>query len=144
MGQHLRRILILDTDPDTLIKLQHVLEEADIDATITWNELEACQLIETIPFDLLLLEDHPPELNAAAILDDLSLRGTCPPVLILRGILGEKDAECFRRLGAIGVAPKRDPFAVLEQVTMALAPIQFQAKQAKTGAIESRTLQAAS
>ena len=139
-----RRALIIDTDPDTLIKLQHVLEEANIDATITWDELEACQLIESTPFDLLLIGDHPPELNAAAILDDLSLRGTCPPVLILRGIFGEKDAECFRRLGAFGVAPKRDPFAVLEQVTKVLAPIPFKGKEANAGAIESRTLQAAS
>ena len=138
------RALVVDTDQDTLIKLQHVLEEADIDATITWDELEACQLIETTPFDLLLIGDHPPELNAAAILDDLSLRGTCPAVLILSRICGEKDAESFRRLGAIGVAPKRDPFAVLEQVTKALAAIQFQAKQAKAGATESRSLQAAS
>ena len=103
-----RRALLLDTDPDTLITLQHALEEADIDATVTWDEMEACQLIEATPFDLILVGDHPPELNAAAMLDDLSLRGTCPPVLILRGIFGEKDAEYFRRLGAIGVVPKRD------------------------------------
>lgn len=139
-----RRALIIDTDPDTLITLQHVLEEADIDATVTWDETEACQLIETTPFDLLLIGDHPPELNAAAILDDLSLRGTCPPVLILRGIFGEKDSEYFRRLGAIGVAPKRDPLAVLEQVTKALAPIQFMAKAAKAGLIETRASRAAS
>lgn len=139
-----RRALLLDTDPDTLITLQHALEEADIDATVTWDELEASQLIETTPFDLLLLGDHPPELNAAAILDDLSLRGTCPPVLILRGIFGEKDAECFRRLGAIGVAPKRDTLAVLEHVTRALAPIRFRAKTAKAGLTETRAFRAAS
>jgi CheY-like chemotaxis protein len=62
-----RRALLLDTDPDTLITLQHALEEADIDATVTWDEMEACQLIEATPFDLILVEDHPPELNAAAI-----------------------------------------------------------------------------
>ena len=139
-----RRALLLDTDPDTLITLQHALEEADIDATVTWDEVEASQLIETTPFDLLLIGDHPPELKAAAILDDLSLRGTCPPVLILRGIFGEKDSEYFRRLGAIGVAPKRDPLAVLEQVTKALAPIQFKAKAAKAGLIETHTSRAAS
>lgn len=142
--QKRHRVLLLDTDPDTLITLQHALEQADIDATVTWDEVEACQLIETTPFDLLLIGDHPPELNAAAILDDLSLRGTCPPILILRGIFGEKDSEYFRRLGAIGVAPKRDPVAVLEQVTKALAPIQFKAKAAKAGLIETRTSRAAS
>ena len=65
---------LLDTDPDTLITLQQALEEAAIDATVTWDEVEACQLIETTPFDLILVGDHPPKLNAAAILDDLSLR----------------------------------------------------------------------
>ena len=139
-----RRVLIIDTDPDTLITLQHVLEEAGIDATITWDEIEASQLIETASVDLILIGDHPPELNAAAIIDDLSLRGTCPPVLILRGIFGEKDSEYFHQLGAIGVAPKRDPVAVLEQVTKALAPIQFKAKAAKAGLIETRTSRAAS
>jgi DNA-binding response OmpR family regulator len=130
MDKRLRRTLILDTDPDTLITLQHVLEEAEIDVTITWDEAEACQLIETAPFDLILIGDQPPELNAAAIVDNLGLRGTCPPVLILRGIFSEKDAEHFRRLGAVGVIAKRDPLAVLERVTKALAPIQFNAKAA--------------
>lgn len=139
-----RRALIVDTDPDTLITLQHVLEEADIDATVTWDEVEACQLMETAPFDLLLIEDHPPELNAAAIIDDLSLRGTCPPVLILRGFFGDKDAEYFRRLGAIGLVSKRDPHAVLDQVTKALPPVQLKAKAAKASATESRAWRAAS
>jgi DNA-binding response OmpR family regulator len=139
-----RRTLILDTDPDTLIALQHVLEQAEIDVTITWYEAEACQLIETAPFDLMLIGDHPPELNAAAILDDLSLRGTCPPVLILRGISGEKDNEYFRRLGAIGVIPKRDPVAVLGQVTRELATMQLKAKGARAGLAGARSLRAAS
>lgn len=131
MGQHLRRILILDTDPDTLIKLQHVLEEADIDTTVTWDEMEACRLMGTAPFDLLLIGHNPPDLNAAAIIDDLSLRGDCPPILILRGVLGDKDGEDFHRLGAIGVVSKRDPHAVLEQVTHALLLLQFKATAEK-------------
>jgi len=128
MEERPRRILILDTDPDTLITLQHVLEQAEIDTTITWDEIEACQLVETKPFDLVVVSDHPPELDAAAILDILSFRGSCPPVLILRALVCEKDAEYFRSLGAIGVVPKRDPLAVLEKVTKILAPMQFKAK----------------
>ena len=139
-----RRALILDTDPDTLITLQHIIEEADIDATVTWDEIEAGHLIETAPFDLILIGDHPPELNAAAILDDLSSRGICPPVLVLREIFGEKDTEYFHRLGAIGVVPKREPFAVLEQVTKALAPIQLKVNAANTGLTEGRARRPAS
>jgi DNA-binding response OmpR family regulator len=144
MDERVHRVLILDTDPDTLITLQHVLEQAEIDATITWDEAEACQLLETTPLDLILIGDHPPELDAAAVLGDLSFRATCPPVLILRGIISEKDAEYFHKLGAIGVVPKRDPLAVLDQVTKALASMQFKAKSAKAGLVEARSYRAAS
>jgi CheY-like chemotaxis protein len=144
MDDRLHQVLILDTDPDTLIALQHVLEQAKIDATITWDEAEACQLLETTLFDLILIGHHPPELDAAAILDDLSSRGCCPPVLILRATIGEKDAEYSQRLGAIGVVPKRDPLAVLDQVTKTLASLQFKAKSAKPGLVEARSFRAAS
>jgi hypothetical protein len=64
--------------------------------------------------------------------------------LILRGIFGEKDAEYFRRLGAIGLVPKRNPLAVLEQVTNALTPIRFKANAAKAGVTETGAWRAAS
>jgi DNA-binding response OmpR family regulator len=124
------RVLILDTDPHTLITLQHALEKAEIDTTITWNEAEACRLLERSRFDLILIGDHPPELDAASILDDLSFRGTCPSVLILQAVVAEKEVECFRRLGAIGVVPKLDTLAVLDQVTKALGPTKLKGKAA--------------
>ena len=138
------RTLILDTDPDTRIILQQILGQADMDVRATWNEIEAWQLIGTTPFDLILIGDHPPELNAAAILDNLSLRGICPPVLVLRGIFGEKDAEYFHRLGATAVVPKRDPRAVLEQITKALAPVQFKPRAANAGLTETPAWRVAS
>jgi CheY-like chemotaxis protein len=144
MDQQVPRVLILDTDPAALMTLQQMLEEAEIDTTITWDEAEACQLLETSPFDLILIGDHPPELNAAAILDELSLRGTCPSVLISRAVISEKDVEHFRRLGASGVVPKGDPLAVLDRVTRTLARMQFKAKSARAGLVEARSLRAAS
>ena len=127
----LRRTLILDTDPDTLIMLQHVLEDGGIDATITWDVAEACQLLANAPFDLILIGDHPPELNAASVLNHLSFRGMCPPVVILKRIVSEKDAEYVYRFGAVGVVPKRDHLAVLDQVRKTLALTQFKAESAK-------------
>lgn len=144
MNERLRRVLILDTDPETLISLQHVLENAEVDATITWDEAEACQLLESARFDLILIGDHPPELDAAAILNDLSFRGICPPVLILRGDVGEKEAEHFRRLGATNVVPKRDPPVVLEQVAKTLAPVQLKLTAGKRGSSQPGLWRAAS
>ena len=130
MHEQLHRVLILDTDPDTLIILQHVLEHAKVDTTITWDKTEAGQLLESKSFNLIVIGDHPPELDAAAILQDLGFRGICPASLILLGIVREEDVQYFRRLGAIGVVSKRDPLVVLEQVTRALAPLKFRATAA--------------
>lgn len=143
MSEQLGRVLILDTDPDTLLVLQHTLEEAEFDVTITWDGSEACQLLGDASFDIFLIGDHPPELDAAAILNDLSLRGTCPPVLILVDIVGEDNTEYFRTLGAMGALRKKDTRAVLEQVTIALTSKQFK-RTAKTESIRARSWRAAS
>ena len=127
----MHRVLILDSDPEMLIKLQRVLEDADIDATITWDCAEASQLVESVPYDLMLIGDHPPDVDAAAVLESLSLRGTCPSVLILRAINSQNKVEYLHRVGATGVIPERDSFTVLEQVRNILArkpagkPIRF-------------------
>lgn len=125
MSERLSRLLILDIEPDRLIALKRELEEAYMDATITWDEAEVCQLLGTGSFDLLLISHHPPELDAAAILNDLSFRGTCPPVLILLDVRGEKGAEYFHRIGAAGVVSKLDQRAILEQVTKTLGPTRL-------------------
>jgi DNA-binding response OmpR family regulator len=144
MSERLCRLVILDTEPDRLIALQRVFEEADLDATITWDETEACQLLGTGPFDLVLIGDHPPELDAAAIIDDFSFRGTCPPVLILMNVAGGKAAEYFRRLGAAGVVPKRDPQSILEHVRKALTPTRFKRIAPRTSPIRLRSWRTAS
>jgi CheY-like chemotaxis protein len=143
MADPLCRVLILDSDPDTLITLQRVFEDADIDTTVTWDEAEARQLLQTAPYDCILIGDHPPELNAAAILDDLSFRGTCPSAMILRAATPRHLVEHFHRLGATGVIPRGNPVAILEQLTKALAPLHSKAKP-KSVLPATRVLRAAS
>ena len=144
MDERLRRVLILDTDPDALITLQQVLEHAEIDTTITWDETEARQLLDTERFDLTVIGDHLPELDAATFLQDLRLQRFSSPSLILRGIVREEDIEYFRELGAIGVVSRRDPLVVLEQVTRALAPLRFKVTSGKEGAAFLRSWRAVS
>lgn len=138
-----RRVLILDSDSDTLIALQRVLENAEIDTTITWNEAEARQLIETAAFDLLLIGDHPPELNPAAIIEHLSFRGICPSVLVLQTVIAERAFEYFRKVGAKGVVTERDSLAVLDQVKKVLASPDSKASR-RSGLDVSHSLRAAS
>lgn len=138
------RVLIFGSDPDVLVTLQHAFEEAGIDTAITWDETEACSLLGSKRLDLIVMEDHPPEVDAAAVLQDLSYRGTCPPVLILRGLVNEKDREHFRRLGAIGVVSKRDIFLVLQEATKVLAPMPFRTTIPKGVSTENPVWRAAS
>jgi CheY-like chemotaxis protein len=137
------RVLIFDTDPNTLMTPQHLLEDVGIDATITWDEDEALQLVQSKLFNLLLVGDHPHELDAADILENLSIQATCPPVLILRGIVEETDTKYFRELGAVGVVSKRNLFAVLEQVIRVLATLLFEPASAKACLAEARPWRAA-
>lgn len=116
------RILILDVEEDALLTLQHTLENAGADTTITWDETEARQLVERKPFDLIIVGDHPPEIRAESILHDSSFQGARHPCLILLGHVLERDIEHFRRLGAMGVIPKREPLRVLEQVRKHWSP----------------------
>ena len=132
MDERLRRVLILDTDPEMLIRLQHVLEHESVDTTITWDEAEARQLLASGSFDLIVIGDHPPELDAARILRDLSFPGACSS-LILRGTVLEKDVEYFCGLGALGVVPRHDLVVVVEQVTRVLSPMLFEVAPEKVG-----------
>lgn len=131
MDNRLGRVLIVDIDPDTLISLQHVFEQANFDSTITWDEAEACTLLENTDFELIVIGDHPPELNAAAVLNHLRSRAACSAALILSGITGDNDTEYVRQLGAAGVAPRRNPVAVVEQVRKILATTQVEEDSAE-------------
>jgi DNA-binding response OmpR family regulator len=105
-------VLIFDRDPDVLITLQRVLEDAGLDTTITWDEAETRNLVATMRFDVILLRDCPPGLIAENIRHDLRNKHSCPCMVL---IANKGEAEHFLRLGFM-VIDKRVPFRVLEQV----------------------------
>lgn len=122
MSEHKCKALILDSDPDVLITLQHTLENGGVDTTITWDHAEARNLVGTTPFDVMLIGDHPPEISVENTLRDLRVRGALSPCLVLRTTAtGKMRAEVLRQLGVAGVLPKREPARVLEEVQKALA-----------------------
>lgn len=70
-----KTVLLLDFDPDLLIALEHLLENCGFDCTSTWDIDQACGLVETKTFDLLVVGNRPPELNPHAIFSELRQRG---------------------------------------------------------------------
>jgi|SRR6516164_1718192 CheY-like chemotaxis protein len=116
MREHKCKALILDSDPDALITLQHTLENGGVDTTITWDHGEARNLVRSMPFDVMLIGDHPPEIRAEDTVRDFRVHGASGPCLILRTTARQMDAERLRRLGVVSVVPKRDPRRVLAEV----------------------------
>ena len=108
------KVLILDCDPDVLTILQHVLESAGLDTTITWNHSEARELANNVSFDVILVGDYAPEFTIETIRRDFKMNDACCSWLLLGA--NERDVEHYRRHGIAGVVPKRDPLRVLEEV----------------------------
>ena len=122
MSEHKRKALILDSDPDALLTLQRTLENGGVDTTVTWDRAEAGNLVRTTPFDVMLIGDHPPEIDVENTVHDLRLRGALSPCLVLRtSAAGKIGAGRLRQLGVAGVLPKGDPAKVLEEVQKTVA-----------------------
>lgn len=116
MDRRYCRILILDTDAETLITLERILQDAGCDTTTTWSPIEARQLFEGSYFDFLIVGDHPPELDAAMILRDVQGQGCCGACLVMLPHPRSSEVERFGALGAVAVISKEDHPSVLELV----------------------------
>lgn len=108
------RILVLDVDEGTLIRVEQLLEDAGIHTTTTWDPTEAQELFKSKYFDLLVVGHHPPELDAARLLRDLQEPERCSVCVLSTAT--RSDFEKFRSLGAAAVIPRRDHVGIAEDV----------------------------
>jgi len=79
-----RRVLILDFDAVTVMKLEQLLEEAGFNTTTTWSMREACLLLEQQRFDLIVVGDHRPQVDACGILHCLENLHSLIPCIVIR------------------------------------------------------------
>lgn len=112
MSERPCKILILDHDPDVLTCLQHVLENAGLDTTITWNDVEARELAQNTAFEVILVGNRPRQFSAKTFLYAIK---PSPRACLLLGAR-ESKAKPLRRPGISGVVPKRDAHRVLQIV----------------------------
>jgi DNA-binding response OmpR family regulator len=112
-------VLICDSDPETLIDLERMLEDAGFDTTTTWDTSRSRTLNQKDLFDGLILSDHPPQMNGAAILMDL--RGkhlNVPYILCLawQKHVDEQRVERLRSAGVTEVVSGKDHASIVERV----------------------------
>ena len=53
------------------MNLEQILENAGFDTTTIWETMDLGRLLERNPFDLLIVGDHPPHMDAEAMLREL-------------------------------------------------------------------------
>jgi len=122
MNQRLR-ILICDTDPEVLIHVERMLEDAGFDTTTTWDPADFARLVQGGPFDVLMLRDHPPDMDAEAILTALRCKQNQTPgvfCLCWQRHSNQRDVERLRSAGAATVICAQDYAAVVEEVKLSL------------------------
>lgn len=78
-----KHILIADNDELALIKLERMLEDDGFDTTTAWTTSETVDLLTKGKFDLLLVADHPPELDCELVLRRVRSGGSNVPLLVL-------------------------------------------------------------
>jgi len=68
------KILIVDDDADVLIALEGMLESEGYSTATAWSGREALILADRIHFDLLLVDEHLSDVDAAALCEELLRR----------------------------------------------------------------------
>ena len=117
------RVLICDSDPGILIDLERVLEDMGFETTTTWNALDLGRLLGECSFDLLIVGDHPPQMDAEVIFNEL--RGQHCHVshvlcLVWQRYLDERNVERLRSAGATTVVSGPDCASIVEEVKFSL------------------------
>src|SRR4051794_10950507 len=92
----MKRLLIVDDDPDILTSLAMVLEET-YEVTLAENGQEALDLALLGAFDAVVLDLMMPVLDGEGFLRELRTRGPVPPVILASA--ANDLAERARQLG---------------------------------------------
>jgi DNA-binding response OmpR family regulator len=134
MGTLKKRVLIADCDEQILIDLERWLEDDGFETTTAWSTRDTVDLLTRESFDLLLVADHPPELNCEQILRPENNSGTRVPVIVLETRPRHPFAEPYlRQLGACNVVQKWRQHDVIDAVEAVLGHRLLASKSAVAG-----------
>ncbi len=112
-----KHILIADSDEQVLINLEHLLQDEGFETTTAWSTTETLRLLQSGNFDLLLVADHPPEINCEVVLRMRKQEGTKSPLVVLESRPRHPFSEPYlSTLGAASFVPKQQLGAVKDVV----------------------------
>ena len=94
----MKKILIIEDEPDVARSIKMYLEKSGYQATYTLDPMEGLERLED--FDLLLLDLIMPKVSGRAVLREMKVRGIKTPIIVLSAIglpvtVGEELAREF-------------------------------------------------
>ena len=105
-----------------------MLEDHEYETTTAWNLADAFELMNDTTFDVLLIGDHPPELNCERLLKRLRAAQSWTPCVVMHSSARHPfSVEYLEYLGAHGVACKWNDKEVLEEVNKCMADLHVAA-----------------
>jgi DNA-binding NtrC family response regulator len=116
MNARPKRILVLDASEHVLINLERLLEEKGFDTTTTWDMHDALEGLARRHYDLLLVGEHPPAVDAGEILRQLQYKRLNTPTLVLLPEVYPFEPEYLYSLGACEVLAEWQYSEVVEHV----------------------------
>ena len=121
MSRQKRNILVLDSDSAFLIALEHVLEGEGFNTMTTWNAWEATALLGSARFDVLLVGEHPPEVQSGELLKQLQVEPRRIPCIVMQSAARYPfEAQFLCARGAYAVTPKWNHKGIVEQIRQSL------------------------
>jgi CheY-like chemotaxis protein len=117
-------VLIVENDDHALTFLEALAKNEGFDSRATWSGHEALALIESRPFDVVLVNNHLPDLYYGDFLKRASRQVPHPYIVVMQK--GKPLPGAMRRhktLGAVAVVDKKDT----EQIRQMLAARHFAA-----------------
>jgi CheY-like chemotaxis protein len=107
----------VDHHENVLITIKRLLEEASYDTTAAQSGMTALQLLRQGAFDLVLLDDHLPDVSGEEIMREVRTAGAGTPVVVAQSGMRSDDLTVrYARLGACFFINGRNPEAISELV----------------------------
>ncbi len=117
MTNRRHRILIIDGHEDVLMALERLLEDNGFSTVTAWSAREALDIVESVKFDLILVNEYLPDADAEDLLRDLSARRGPPPCFVMHpGASNIMESRKFRIMGAVGLISKNNHRVLLDTV----------------------------
>jgi len=111
------KVLIVDHQEEILIAFERLLEDEGFDTTTVWTGLDALKTVCGREFDLILLAEYLPDMDAEGFMRELRRAGRDMPCVVMQSAETQSaETHGIRTAGAVEVVCKRSPTEVLKAV----------------------------